>query len=97
MSGMSPQLEPPTALVIRPGRIDPGRLVDGKAPAVEAGLTRRDDTDGIGRRHYELTDVLAGVRVQLNHGEAADDPTRLRDVAEQLLSTADAPRPGGEA
>ena len=83
--------EPSTSLVIRPGRIDADRLVGGKAPAVDADFARRDDSDGIARRHYELTDVLAGVRVQLNHGNRADDAIRLRNIAEQLLKTDDLP------
>ena len=80
----SPQPGHHVPLTLRAERVDPKHLTAGRPPAVEAELTANLDTHGIPRRHYQLTKGVEAA-VQLNHGDPADDPTRLRGIAEDLL------------
>ena len=71
-------------VAIRPERIDQDRLVDGRAPVATSTLTR---TANAGRhRHYTMAVAGIPARVQLNHGDQADDADRLRNIAESLLA-----------
>ncbi len=87
-----------TVLPISEEKIDPSRLIDGKAPSVvcmEQAMDRK-----MGKRVYRL--AVEGVpecRVQLNHGkhlaysDDARDEERLTKIAEGLLAKPDAMEP----
>ena len=70
---------------IRPDRIDPARLVDGRVPVVRAEHRRTVRRSGFVGRHYYLTGGMTA-HIQLNGGEKAGDPARLREILEFELS-----------
>lgn len=83
------------ALTLRAERLDPKHLVKGKSPFVEAEHSRIQTHAWGKARHYELTMEAPGtaggktpatVSVQLNHGDPADDETRLAEIMESNLA-----------
>ena len=76
-------------LTIRAERIDPKHLTDGRPPEIEAEHKRTECRPTHKARHYALVVGRLNnpaIRVQLNHGNPADDETRLVEIAESILS-----------
>ena len=76
-------------LSLNAAKLDPKHLVGGKAPMVEATFERSQRWPSHEGRFYGLT---GDVRVQLNHGDPADDEQRLVEHTESFLM----PMPEGE-
>ena len=81
----------PMVIPIDAGRIRPEALIDGRAPRVEA-IPGRIGREAWGQhRHFQIAIAIpmyigTEIAVQLNRGEPADDPRRLRQIAEFELS-----------
>ena len=79
-------------LTLREERIDPKYLTDGKPPKVEAEHKRTGKYPTHEARHYQLRIADCGLRIdndvkiQLNHGDPADDAERLVVITEDLLA-----------
>lgn len=79
----------PFAVALRPERIDPKHLVDGRPPELEARLTHIDaSARRQGPRRYAVSGLAETVRVDLWNGDPADDADRVRAAVEDALAPA---------
>ncbi len=77
-------------LTLRAERIDPKYLtpLDGLPPHVEAEYKRAEKHPTHEARFFqlEIRNPQSAIRIQLNHGDPADDEARLAAIAEDLLT-----------
>ncbi len=89
------------ALTLRAEVIDPKHVIDGKPPATEAEHKRTEKHPTHQARFFQLKIKNQKSKIQLNHGDPADDEARLAAIAEDFLSlhptTYDLHSEGGEA
>lgn len=84
-------------LTLRAEVIDPKYLIDGEAPPVEAEHKRTERHPTHESRYYEIQgpgtrDLGPGTaRIQLNHGNPADDEYRLTVITEDFFSLVPGP------
>ena len=78
-------------LAIRPERIDPALLADGRAPEVWAEYAFAGRAGWGDHRHFTLDGLRRATRVQLNRGQPRKDEARLTAIAEELLAPAPPP------
>ncbi len=64
--------------------IDAKHLIDGRLPVIEVSLERTED-HGHQARFFTMTINGSPAKVQLNHGDPADDEQRLEMAAISLI------------